>query len=239
MSMSLLRQLLAYYANRVLPCQCLCCGSVSGKTLLCLACLQDLPWLETVCQQCCLPLVNHQGALLCGECLNDPPPFDEVIALFNYQSPINHLIHQLKFSRQLSIARFMGELLSKAVALPKAQPDIIIPVPLHPKRLRQRGFNQALEVARVISKSLQIPLMTKAVIRSKYTVEQAGLPAEQRAANLAQAFSLQQPLHASSVAIVDDVMTTGHTVKALACLLRQQGVKRIAVWCCARTGFDE
>jgi len=233
-----IRHLLNRFQAALLPCQCACCGAPSGNELICSGCKDDLPWLTKACAICSLPLFGQDSPLLlCGECIKSPPPFDHVTTLFSYESPINHLIHQLKFAKKLSIARLMGEFLLQKIINQDKKPDLIIPVPLHSQRLKERGFNQAHEIARYIAKPLGIPLMSHQIVRHKNTVEQASLPFEQRKSNLAHAFSLRQKLQADYIAIVDDVMTTGYTVRALADLLRKNGVKKIAIWCCARTGL--
>lgn len=238
---TVVQQCLAKIQSILLPCPCVCCGANSGNELLCEGCKADLPWLTRVCVSCSVPLYNAPTSdLSCGDCLKNPPPFDQVIALFSYEFPINHLIHQLKFAKKLTIARVMGEGLLQKIQEQNTEkkPELIIPMPLHPQRLKERGFNQAHEIARIIAKPLKIPMNTSAIIRHKNTAEQASLPFSERKKNLSQAFLLREKITAKHVAIIDDVMTTGYTVRALADLLKAQGVERVDIWCCARTGLD-
>ncbi len=177
--------------------------------------------------------------MLCGVCLTKPPPFNHTLALLTYIPPITRFITQLKFNRQLLYANMLGNLLAEKIKISKIQspnswPDCIIPVPLHRRRLRQRGFNQALEIAKPIAKKLHLPLDYKSCIRSKDTQPQSELPAKKRHHNLKNAFALKKSIATKRVAIIDDVMTTGNTLIELSKLLRKNGVEHIEVWCCAR-----
>lgn len=147
------------------------------------------------------------------------------------------MIWQLKFQQRLLYAQTLGEML--ALQLVEAyrdhtMPSLILPVPLHPARLKERGFNQALEIAKPIARMFKLPIEKKCVQRIKATEAQSGLSANKRHANMLNAFSVQKSLNADYVAIVDDVMTTGITVRELSNVLLQSGVKRVDVWCCAR-----
>ncbi len=175
-------------------------------------------------------------SVLCGNCLNHPPPFLETRALFHYQHEISYLLTALKFNHQLAIARTMGHLMADhLINHLNTFPDYVIPMPLHPSRLRERGFNQALELARPLAKQLKIPLEIKACQRIRSTAAQTSINRCQRAENVKNAFLIDPAFSANYVAILDDVVTTGHTVSALAEALVQYNVKRVDVWCCART----
>ena len=221
-----------------LPTICVLCGGKSDRTLnLCLPCETELPRFQFNCWQCGLPLPNEKNSH-CGQCLQQPPPFDRTIALCAYEKPVTNLIMAIKFQHDLCNARLLGKLLAKRVAeqyQQQALPECIIPVPLHKKRLRRRGYNQALEIARPIAKQLQLAMPYKTCRRSKATQPQAETPVKKRAQNVKNAF-IVSPLSAKHVAIVDDVITTGHTVAELARGLRKVGVEKIDIWCCARTG---
>jgi ComF family protein len=171
---------------------------------------------------------------VCGQCQQQPPPFDRVLSPFLYQTPVDHLILQLKFSQRLEMARLLGELMARWLE-PRldSRPDEIIPVPLHPRRQRTRGFNQALELARPIARHLQLPLNTRSCQRQRYTAPQTGLDATARARNVKKAFQIKGPL-GRRIALVDDVMTTGQTMQALAKALRKAGAEEVEVWVCAR-----
>ena len=162
------------------------------------------------------------------------PDFDETQAPFIYAEHLRHLITQLKFHRHYHYARLLGSLLAEHIASHCELPECLVPVPLHPARYRERGFNQSLEIARHLAKRLAIPLNFECCVRSRNTPHQIDLPAAQRMKNMKQAFSLIRPLPHRHIAIIDDVMTTGATASALAQALKRQGAERVDVWVCAR-----
>lgn len=218
--------------ERIFPSVCPLCGdrSVPGRGL-CDGCLADLPRNSAPCARCALPL---PAPGLCGECLRRPPPYDRVLAPLRYAAPVDHLITGLKFHQQLRVAPLLASFLSDHVkARSEPRPECLIPVPLHGSRLRQRGYNQALEIARVLCKELAIPLDYRACRRIRATSAQSLLPASERRRNVRGAFRVEShPWR--RVAIVDDVMTTGHTVGELATAVRRAGASSIEVWVCAR-----
>ncbi len=216
------------------PGCCILCGaSGTGQRDLCDACLTDLPRNLHACRRCALPLPEAAADQVCGDCHKRPPEYERCLAPLRYLHPVDHLLTRLKFHQKLANARILGELMAQWLE-PEAQPELIIPVPLHPSRLRERGYNQALELARPVGKRLGIPIDTHCCRRSRATTAQAGLNARQRRANLRNAFTVTGKPEANHVVIIDDVITTGHTVGELARTLRRAGVKRIDVWACAR-----
>ncbi len=222
-------------AHWLFPPRCILCGGRGSRDLdLCEGCCADLPRLERHCLRCALPLVSGD---ICARCLRHPPAFHSTTALFHYAFPIRELIIALKFHGQLHLAPTLGRLMARALENRSDLPGCIIPVPLHPKRLRERGYNQALELARPIARTLGIPLEHRACIRTRPTQAQSGLPERRRRINVAGAFRLIAPLKADHVALVDDVMTTGSTVQALASELRRGGVERVEVWSLSRASM--
>jgi ComF family protein len=218
------------------PPTCLLCGDPGSDRLdLCKPCADSLPYLEVTCPRCALPLASS-GPSLCGACQKKPPAFDAAFALFHYQEPIRHLIHALKFTARYAGARLLGALLAERLAGRNDLPEAIIPVPLHAGRYRERGFNQAIEIARTAARRLEIPLDLRACRRIRATAAQAQLPAKERRKNLRRAFAARPDLSHRHVAILDDVVTTGTTVNELAKVLRQAGAERIEIWACARAG---
>lgn len=214
---------------------CMLCQQESCRDVVCAQCRKLLPVVRHACRQCGLPL-QDQYATVCGHCLQHPPYIDHTISLFHYATPMAEMICRLKFQQGLEYARGLGELM--ADRLKELKPDVpqaLIPVPLHPKRMRNRGYNQALEMARPVSRQLQIPIDTQLCFRSRYTHEQSQLSIKERKRNIRKAFSLyaktKQYLH---VAVIDDVVTTGHTVNELARVLKQMGIQRVDVWTCCR-----
>lgn len=224
----------------ILPRICVCCGFNSHNLVLdlCLYCKKNLPWLELRCYSCGLRLDMQHESIACTKCRDYPPEFNSLYALFEYAPPLTKLINQLKFSKKLNLGSLLGFLLAETVIRDwyreKSLPEIIIPVPLHERRLRQRGYNQALEISAAAAKILQIPLNTKLCKRIKYTRQQTRLDKSQRIYNLDKAFSVNLALNYKHIAIVDDVVTTGSTVKALSKALRNAGVEIIDVWCVCR-----
>lgn len=150
------------------------------------------------------------------------------------------LIVRLKFQHQLSIARALGILLACRIRdtwyLNQALPDVIIPVPLHPFRLRERGFNQALEIARPVAKILKLALDRAGLERKYPTAPQSSLPAAQREQNIKNAFVVKGRYNGQYIALVDDVMTTGSTLRECSRILKREGASRVDIWCCARRG---
>lgn len=219
-----------------LPQACVLCGHTSQQYALCPACIDDLPRLnaEAICCQCGLPIDTATLPGLCGHCQQHLPAYDRVVSAFAYANPVSQLVAKLKFRGQLQLARLFGELLAMQIQTMGSEVQAVLPVPLHPTRLGQRGFNQALEIARPVTRALSLPLVNDSVERRRDTQPQAEQSALQRERNIRGAFTLTKPAGYRRVAIVDDVMTSGHTVNEIAKLLRQTGVEQIEVWCVAR-----
>ncbi len=195
----------------------------------------QLPRNNLCCYRCAEILEPPATApVLCGRCLSRHPAFDETVAPFIHQGAIRHLIGSLKFGANYKNARLLGLLLAEHLKQTAELPDLIIPVPLHKIRYRQRGFNQAIEIARTVAKEMQIPLDLTSCKRHRDTPHQTQLPAKKRRKNLKNAFSIIQPIHARHISILDDVMTTGTTAHELAYALKKAGASRVDVWVCAR-----
>lgn len=222
--------------GHILSRHCYLCGQASTADAdLCLGCRQDLPRIEHACQQCGLPIAAHSLTDHCGQCLSRPPPFDQTHSAYIYAEPIKSLITRMKFAGNLALARLLGELLRDELLEHLVdRPEAILPVPLHARRIRQRGFNQSIELARALAKQLGIPLLLDAVERRIDTPAQTGLSKKQRAANLRRAFIVNQSLSYQHIAILDDVITTGQTTTTLAACLKKAGVKRVDCWSVAR-----
>lgn len=225
--------------HAVFPAICLLCDTpIQSAQNICLPCLQDLPILTQRCYRCAQFLSGTTGDSTCGNCLKKPPLFDRTYTLFAYQTPVLDFIIRLKFHGELLYATMLGELLSEQIQhswyCNQAFPDLIVPVPLHKERLRKRGYNQALEIAKPIAKQLKIPLDKYGIKRTKPTLPQSNLSAKDRKKNVATAFSTAHSYQGLFVAILDDVITTGATVAELSKVLKKQGATRIDVWSCAR-----
>ncbi len=223
----------------LLPYTCILCGNLSQREQdLCASCYQDLPTPQVSCKICANALPTEHHGLSCGQCLQQTRPFDCTFALFDYKAPIDNLLLELKFNQKLVNARILGELMTEKIQTnwykTRPLPDIIIPVPLHLKRLRERGYNQALEIARPIAKLCKLPINIKACQRIKPTAPQAMLYAKERITNVKQAFTSQIRWDHCTIAVIDDVITTGNTMSEFCQLLKVNGAKRIDVWCVAR-----
>jgi ComF family protein len=190
------------------------------------------------CTQCGRFLFGEIHILKCGYCLTHPPLFDVTHALFPYEWPVSSFIVKLKFQHQIYYAKILGELMAMKIRTTwytdTRLPDCIIPIPLHPQRLAERGFNQALEIAKPIAKILSIPLHKQGIKRVKPTKAQSGLRAKERSQNMANAFAATRDYKGLKVAILDDVITTGQTVMECSRILKKLGTRQIDIWCCAR-----
>jgi ComF family protein len=176
---------------------------------------------------------------VCGACLRNPPPFASSFVPFRYAYPLDHLVQGLKFRNELACGRVLGQLFASCLlARGAALPQAIVPVPLAPRRYRQRGYNQASELALSIRRVTGLRVTSDVAVRQRETAEQAGLDRKARRRNVTGAFAVSAPLHARHIAILDDVVTTGSTVRELAEVLRRAGAEQIEVWAIARTQFS-
>lgn len=238
-----LRHLIARLPN--VTHSCLLCENPSHNMALCSGCQADLPWNLHSCQRCALPLAANSP--LCAACLQQPPAQTLALAPLRYEFPVDHLMVSLKYQGRLAHAPLLGELLRQHLCrLEHPAPDLIVPVPLHPTRLAERGYNQALEIARPLGRHFKCPLETRLLERSKATVPQMQLDAAERARNPVNAFTLntkrllqlqqnQKNGRLQRIALVDDVMTTGATLAAITTLLQHAGIDHVELWLVART----
>ncbi len=220
------------------PSTCVLCGASGEKDRdLCADCRAGLPHNPHACRLCAIPLPPAAPlGTVCGDCNRKPPPFDLGFAPFLYRDAMPFLLTGLKFHARMNHARLLGDLLfdalrSSAVELPQA----LLPVPLHAARMRRRGFNQALEIARRTADGFGLPLELDLSRRIKATSAHSGLDAKARRKDIRGAFELTTEPAYSHLALIDDVVTTGATVTELARLLKRAGVARVDVWAVART----
>ncbi len=216
---------------QTLPSQpCLLCGAASRNGAWCGPCEAALPYLSTPhCPVCALPTLN--GAT-CGRCLKHAPQFDRTVAVFSYAFPLDKMVQALKYNEQLMLAH---RLATKLVQRVEIRPDYIVAMPLHPARLRERGFNQSLELARQTARNLNIPLLNHACQRVRDTPPQSALPWKERGVNMRNAFICTIDLSGKHIAVVDDVMTSGASINELASALRKARAREISAWVIART----
>jgi ComF family protein len=220
------------------PATCVLCGGEGavGRDL-CIGCEADLPDNDLACAVCAEPLPDGVGrSARCGACLIDPPPFETSFVPFRYAYPLDRLVLGLKFRNQLACGRVLGELFARRLLSSGGTlPEAVVPVPLAPRRYRERGFNQATELALAIHRLTGVCVRTDVAVRQRETAEQAGLDRNARRKNMRGAFAAVRPLLARHIAILDDVVTTGSTVGELTAVLRRAGAERVEVWAIART----
>ena len=209
----------------LLPQDCFLCGGATESELLCAACAEDLPSLsQTSCPICALPT---PGASICGVCLKQAPHFDATHSLFRYAFPVDRLVQALKYQHRLAVASFFAHALRESSNTWLSQADLVLALPLSSQRLRERGFNQALEIARPLARQLGVPLLIDGYTRTIDTAPQASLPWKERRKNIQGAFECALDLTGKSVIVVDDVMTTGATLNEFARTLKKHGVTKV------------
>ncbi|RTE65089.1 ComF family protein [Amphritea opalescens] len=215
---------------------CILCGiRPSTEAHLCQDCLDDLPWIGSACQRCAEPM-HTDAALICPQCQKRSPSFNQVITSFEYRFPINQLVQLAKFNGQTHYLNPLAELLGRRVqTAPK--PDLIVPVPLHPKRLHERQYNQAALVAKHLARQLGVPYSNRLLVKTKNTRHQADLNRKMRRKNLKSSFQCRGTPPAS-IAVVDDVMTTGTTAAEISRILKQSGCQQVYIWVIARTAKE-
>ena len=208
---------------------CLLCHAQSGRRILCKTCDYKLPRLAgPICRQCATPLPAGQR---CGACFASPPRFDHVVAPFAYVLPIDALIQALKYGGRLLVSRPLADALASTI---DERVDLLIPMPLSEARLRERGFNQAHEIARLVSRATETDLALNVCRRVRHNPPQAMLPWKQRAGSVRGAFVCDADLHGMRVAVVDDVVTTGATLNEIARVLKRAGASHVSGWSAAR-----
>lgn len=225
-----LRALLEHVVDLVVPQLCFACGQACTGASLCAACRAELPTRTERCPVCAIPTPQGQT---CGACLQDPPAFDASHAAFDYVFPIDRMVQALKYGHQLSVVPFLAAALIDNA--PDERPDILLPMPLHVHRLAARGFNQAVELARPLARHWQMGMALALVGRVHDVAPQAALTSAERRRNMRGVFSVGERLDEASVVVVDDVMTTGTSLRALAEALKAHGARRVVNLVVART----
>lgn len=218
--------------RRLLPPRCILCRLPSGDADLCPQCTAELPRNSVCCSRCALPLAT--AACMCGACQRRPPPWDAAWAPFRYDWPLGQLEASYKYSGNLAAGQALACLWS-TLPPPLQLPQVIVPVPLHVARLRRRGYNQSLELARPLAHAWNLPLLPNALQRIRATEAQTTLDAKARRRNVRGAFRVTPgtalPSH---IAVLDDVMTTGATLSECVRVLKRAGAERVDVWALAR-----
>ncbi len=238
--------------QRLMPGACALCGGASDDAL-CAGCGAQFFGAAAArlrCPRCAnphdlnsgsVPKSGHElGAGLCGVCLAAPPAFDRTLVAADYALPVDQLVLQLKFGHRLALAPLCARLLHQAML--RAPPDVsppalLCPVPLGPRRLAERGYNQALEIARPLAREMGVALHPRLVVRVQDTAAQSSVAPEQRQRNIAGAFAVPDGALVAGrhIGVVDDVMTSGHTLNELAATLKRHGAARVSNFVFART----
>lgn len=214
------------FLSRLFGGSCFVCRG-AARAMLCEACDAELPRLSPpLCPRCALPSPEEA---VCGRCLTSPPHFDATVAALAYEFPADALIHALKFRGELALSGLLGTILNEKLA--GHQVDCVVPVPLTRDRLRERGYNQAVEIARATGRPIELELCRKI----RQTAPQVDLPLHERVRNVRGAFDCTHALDGAAIAVVDDVMTTGATLDEVAKTLKSAGAARVVNWVVART----
>jgi len=209
---------------------CLLCSAAAPESGICGACRADLPWLDSNLCSCCAHPLPAPG--LCGRCIAEPPHYDRVVAPCRYAFPLDGLIQAYKYSGRLVAGSALASLFANHL---QQRPDLIVPVPLTAQRLRERGFNQALELARALGQQMQVPVNAQLCVKTRDTAPQTRLPWKERRKNIRGAFVVEGGVAGCQVAVVDDVLTTGATLSELARNLKRAGAATVTGYVVART----
>ena len=224
-------------AQLLSPALCLgCAHQLKAGQFFCTACITELSLFNNPCSLC--GLENQTSRDHCAACLHKPPGWQKLVAPLIYQGLARDLLIQLKFAQSLHLATSLVGSLIHHFEADKPAPEVLLPVPLHRKRLLDRGYNQAFEIARALAQLLDIPVDTRALCRTRDTDSQSGLSASQRQKNIRNAFVYQPTRPWSHVAVVDDIVTTGSTANEITRTLHRGGVECVEIWGLARVSKD-
>ena len=229
-------------ARALLPCSCALCGDLAADAVCAPCTLRHAGHGGGRCRLCANPLGPHEApGQACGICIAEAPAFDATLAAVDYVAPLDGLVLGLKFGARLPLAPWFAQRLRDALLAQPGWPlpDLLCPVPLGPRRLRERGFNQALEIARPLGRMTGVALQPRLTTRAVETAAQSGVTPRERARNIRGAFDIApgmaQLVQGRHVGVVDDVMTSGHTLNELAATLKAAGAARVSNLVFART----
>lgn len=236
-----IQPLLQIFSSFIFKPYCCLCGKMEGDTL-CQSCQNYLPIAKVYCLSCGINIEQgtQESDLYCGSCCSGPKPYRHTISCFWYEEPVQTLIQDYKFRQKLFLTPILGKLMLQQIKHYYSQyqltyPDFLIPMPIHPKRLRERGYHQVYELTKILSQKLLIPIHRQASQRIQHSSPQSTIPFKERKKNVKNAFQSKK-IACSHIAIIDDVITTGETVSALChTLIRENPGLIIDVWCLART----
>ena len=227
---SLAHRIPRLYRN-LLPIPCFLCGGPSYQYALCSHCIAEMPLIKTACSKCARPLPHGH---ICGQCLQKPPPYTAAFSLFVYQEPVDRCIAAFKYHNQLSFIDYFADMSAAKLACRESLPECMVPIPLHSHRLRQRGYNQSYEFSKKLAQHLNMNVRTDILNRVRNTPPQASLTLKQRRQNMKNAFACTRTTLPETIALIDDVYTTGITLAEATKTLQRHGAKHIEVWTIAR-----
>lgn len=238
----MLKTLSSALLDFVFPPHCHVCRSFiprSGRLNICSSCLENLQPLESpLCTICSMPFHGKSDDHPCGSCIKNPPAFDAARAAYIYEGAVRELVHRFKYDYRTHLRRPLAIMTAEALSgfIRENRPDLIVPVPLHVRRLRSRGFNQAVLLGELLSKEWGIPMDRRTMSRIRWTEPQITLDVDQRKENVKGAFSVSDPavVRGRSVLLLDDVYTTGSTAGECARVLKRNGAERVLVATVAR-----
>ncbi|PJD96039.1 MAG: amidophosphoribosyltransferase [Legionella sp.] len=217
-----------------LPTLCVLCRQFHKDNMaVCKDCIAFFPTLTHGCSLCAYPLPQSHHPI-CGHCIKNPPWFNQTITMYPFIEPLRGLLHRFKYKNGLYLSSFFGQLILNGWQKRQTPlPQCFIPVPMHPKKIRTRGFNQTVLLARFLSRQLHIPYYLDLCQKTIHTQPQMELDKRKRASNMQQAFRVN-PQHHTHIALIDDLLTTGNTANQLAKQFKQAGAQTVEVWCSAR-----
>lgn len=231
---TLFYRVLSFLAGEI----CVSCGNNFG--FICQNCLSKLPYNTNFCCRCAFPLQTQDNDKLCGGCLLNPPKFDYVYAPFIYDGVIKFLIHEAKFHKKTFYFNKLMQIAKKDLLITFekfSNFDVIIPVPVSRKRLLERGYNQSIEIAKLLSKLIKKPVLFDTLVKVKETLPQTHFGREDRFKNVKDAFFLKKPLLSDKVILVDDIVTTTATIREASKILKKGGANEIIVFAIARAQY--
>ncbi|MGQ3888915.1 ComF family protein [Legionella sp. CNM-1927-20] len=215
---------------------CVLCNQYHREQLaICNPCLELFIPLKYACSICRVPLLSD-SILQCGYCIKQKPDYDQVLTAYAFEEPLRTLIHQFKYHQALYLRVLLTKFMLDALPCQSYRPDCFIPIPLHPKRLYSRGFNQSVILAKLLSNYLSVPVDLTLLHKTINTPPQATLSRKQRHQNLKASFTTKSSRY-QHITIIDDLITTGNTANEVAKLLKRQHVQRVDVWCIARASI--
>ena len=223
----------------VFPSACFICEQTTQESIICHDCHQSLPFNQRACTICAMPLTESKT--LCGHCIKIKKPWTTAFIPFHYKTPIDYLIKEMKFNANFAYLHLLAHLFFLAYQAQNKTnlPEVIIPVPLHPSRLSQRGYNQSLELAKIISRLFNIPIDNHYIQRHKKTLPQSSLNIQARSKNLKNSFKInpKNKHRYQQVVILDDVVTTGTTMTEIVKVIKKQGVLVCDIWALAKVSI--